>query len=211
MNYRTLATGASNVLEPLSDDEIDWLDRFLIERVDEDQWRDGMDEGVINISMLDGLLTAIVSGPVTVMPSHWLPAVWGDIAPVWESMAEAERVMTLLMRHSNSIAAHLIEEPESFEPLFLERVVDRKKYTIVDEWCEGYWRGVALAADEWAAGGDEVTALLAPIFGFTEASSWTAHEQADDEVEALQRAIPPNVRALHGYWLARRGDATRSF
>ena len=35
------------------------------------------------------------------------------------------------------------------EPLFLERIVDGKTYTIVDEWCEGYMRGVALAAEQW--------------------------------------------------------------
>jgi uncharacterized protein len=205
MSGRNAPTGASDMFEPLDDDEIDWLDRFLLDRIDEDQWREGMDEGVFEISSLDGLLTAVVSGPVTLPPSRWLPALWGDFEPVWDSMADAERVLTLVMRHSNSIAAHLIEEPETFEPLFLEREVEGKTYTIVDEWCEGYRRGVELAEAEWTAGGDEITTLLEPIYGFTEASGWTAHE--GDAVEALRRAIAPNVRAIHAYWFASRGDA----
>ena len=210
MSRRTAPTGASDISEPLDDDEIDRLDGFLLGRVDEDEWRDGMDEGVIDIAELDGLLTAVVSGPVTLPPSRWLPAVWGDFEPVWDSMAEAERMMTVLMRHVNSIAAHLIEEPESFEPLFLESEVDGKTFTIVDEWCEGYRRGVELAEAEWRAGDAEIMALLEPIYDFTEASAWPAHERAEREIEALQRTIAPNVRAIHAYWLARRGAATTS-
>jgi uncharacterized protein len=122
-------------------------------------------------------------------------------------MADAERVLTLLMRHMNSIASHLIEEPDSFEPLFLEREVEGKSYTVVDEWCEGYRRGVELTEDDWRASGEEITALLEPIYAFTTASAWFGHERADDAVEALQLAIAPNVRAIHAYWLARRGDA----
>jgi uncharacterized protein len=117
-------------------------------------------------------------------------------------------MMMILIRHMNSIAAHLIEEPESFEPLFLESEVDGKTFTIVDEWCEGYRRGVELAEVEWRAGGAEIMALLEPIFDFTEASAWPAHELAEQETEGLQRALAPNVRAIHAYWLARRGDTT---
>lgn len=207
MNDRNAPASAAGTFAPLDDSEIDWLDRFLLDRVDEDTWREGMDEGVLDISTLDGLLTAIVSGPVTVPPPRWLAAVWGDFEPVWETMADAQRVLTLMMRHMNSIAAQLMDEPESFEPLFLERKVEGKTYTIVDEWCGGYWRGVELTEAEWIAGGAEITALLEPIRGFTEASDWSAHEEAQGAVENLQRKIAPNARAIHAYWLARRGDA----
>jgi uncharacterized protein len=96
------------------------------------------------------------------MPSRWLPVVWGDFEPVWDSIADAQRVMELMMRHMNSIAGHLIAEPESFEPLFLEREVEGKTYTIVDEWCEGYRHGVELAEPEWRAGGER-PASAAPL------------------------------------------------
>jgi uncharacterized protein len=196
-----------NLFEPLGDDELDWLDEFLLDRVDEEAWREGMDEGIVEISGLDGLFTAVVSGPVVIPPSHWLPAVWGDFEPVLADTADLERVLMLMMRHMNSIAHHLIEEPESFEPLFLQRKVEDKTFTIVDEWCEGYRRGVELAEAEWQAGGAQIMTLLEPIYGFTEDSEWGAHEQRHDEIEALQRAIAPSARAIHAYWLARRGDS----
>jgi hypothetical protein len=104
MSRRTAPATRADVFEPLDDDELDRLDRFLLERITENEWQEGKDEGVFDISMLDGLLTAVVSGPITVPPSRWLPAVWGDFEPVWKSMADAECVLTLLMRHMNSIA-----------------------------------------------------------------------------------------------------------
>jgi uncharacterized protein len=119
--------------------------------------------------------------------------------------------MSMLMRHMNSIAEILIEEPEAFEPMFLERIWKGKPVMVVDEWCEGYMRGVGLAADEWCAGAPEVTDLLASIRAFTKETDWLAHEIADPEqVEKLRDAIAPNVRALHAYWLVRRAQDTPS-
>jgi len=194
---------------PLDDSELDRLDRFLLDRVDEDADTDGKDEGVLDISELDGMFTAVVSGPVSIMPSRWLPALWGDFAPVWSSKAEFEEVFSMLVRHMNSIVAALMYEPEHFEPLFLEREVQGKTYTIVDEWCEGYRRGMALAAEQWEAGGMEMAVLVAPIRAFTSDTEWRAHDLASsEETDNVRRAITPNVRAIHAYWSKRRGDRT---
>jgi len=65
----------------LSETEIERLERFLLERIDEDAETEGRDEGVLDISELDGFFTAIVSGPVMIPPSQWLPTVWGDFEP----------------------------------------------------------------------------------------------------------------------------------
>jgi len=72
----------------LSDDELAKLDQFLLYRVDEDAVTQGQDEGILNISTLDGFFTAIVSGPKMIPPSQWLPAVWGDCEPTWDSELE---------------------------------------------------------------------------------------------------------------------------
>jgi len=191
---------------PLSDEEYDRLDEFLLQRVDEEGDTTDKDEGVLDISELDGLFTAIVSGPVTTMPSRWLPVVWGDFEPVWEDEKEFEEILSLMMRHMNAIARMLMETPDEFEPLYLEREVEGDTYAIVDEWCEGYWRGVKLMQEYWDEGGEEMAVLLAPIVAFTEETNWRGHEYAKDEVEKIQQAIAPNVRAIHAYWLARRAD-----
>jgi uncharacterized protein len=194
--------------EPLSDAELDWLQEFLLERIDDDAETEGKDEGVLAISELDGLLTAIVSAPVTILPSRWLPAVWGDFAPVWDDIADAEHVLGLMMRHMNGIAGVLMRDPEDFEPMFEERSVDGKTYTIVDEWCEGYMRGVGLAAEEWRAAGEDMTRMLAPILAFTSLTDWLAHEKySEAETDRVRDAIAPAVREIHAWWLARRSEA----
>jgi len=140
-----------NSFKPLSDKELDWLDNFLLERIDEDADTRNKDAGVLDVSELDGLFTAIVSGPEMIQPSQWLPQVWGDFEPEWNKEEGFETVLSLMIRHMNGIAATLMEQPQNFEPMFLERIVDDKTCTIVDEWCEGFMRGVLLASEEMLA------------------------------------------------------------
>ena len=194
----------TDLYKPLNDDEIDQLDQFLLNRIPEDSLDQTSDEGIFDISTLDGFFTAIVSGPVTIQPSKWLPSLWGDFEPVWESKAAFSRIFSLLIRHMNLIAMNLMEFPDEFEPLFLERTVNDRVYTIVDEWCDGYRRGMALASDRWDNGDESVATMLVPILAFTEASNWQGHDYPEDELEELQQAIAPSVRAIHAYWLIRR-------
>ncbi|MBT8429461.1 MAG: UPF0149 family protein, partial [Gammaproteobacteria bacterium] len=196
--------------QPLDDDEIEWLREFLLDRIDDDADTEGRDEGILDISELDGFLTAVVSGPVTVLPSQWIPQVWGDFEPVWEREHDVQKVMTLLMRHMNAIAVMLMEQPGDFEPIFLERSYEGKTYTIVDEWCEGYMRAVALAADRWELDASEMRELLAPIKVFQGEHVLQTHDlYNDEEVRVLQEAIPVSVRRIHSFWLSKRTPSGR--
>ena len=195
-----------NLFKPLNDKEIDQLDQFLLDRIDEDTDTEDKDEGVLDISELDGFFTALVSGPAVILPSRWLPVVWGDFEPAWEGQKDFEAVISLMMRHMNGIVTALMEQPQDFEPMFLEHEAEGKAYTIVDEWCEGYLRGVALTMDEWSAGGLQMDILLTPIRAFTGETEWRAHDLTDAETEHIRNAITPNVREIHAYWLARRDD-----
>ena len=101
--------------EPLSDRELDQLNDFLMEK-------SGL-ENAMDIAMLDGYLTAIVSGPRTILPSEWLPRVWdvvdGRDTPKFKNKAQAQRVYESLMRHMNDIARTLYHAPEQYEPLLM--------------------------------------------------------------------------------------------
>lgn len=57
-----------NLHQPLSDEEIEELDLILMNQPD--------DIDSMSVSMLDGFLTAVVSGPNSIMPSIWMPWVW---------------------------------------------------------------------------------------------------------------------------------------
>jgi len=102
---------------PLIDQEIEELDAFLLSD-------DGL-ENAMDVSGLDGLLCAVLSGPNVIMPSEWMRWVWdsteGKQSPKFASEKQAQRILELLMRDANDIAVTLTQFPQYYEPVFLER------------------------------------------------------------------------------------------
>jgi uncharacterized protein len=101
----------SKISSPLSDDELEELDRFLLSEAASDE--------TMLLDMLDGYLTAIVIGPTTILPSRWLPGMWGpseDDEPRFETPEQAQRILELVMRHMNGIAWTLQYDPDAFDP-----------------------------------------------------------------------------------------------
>ncbi len=97
---------------PLSDEELEELEQFLLSEAVSDE--------AMVLDTLDGYLTAIVIGPVTILPSRWLPGISGeseDDAPVYESMEQAQRILELVMRHMNGIIGTLQYDADAFDPL----------------------------------------------------------------------------------------------
>ncbi|MCW9087960.1 MAG: UPF0149 family protein, partial [Gammaproteobacteria bacterium] len=200
---------------PLSDQEIDELNRFLLERIPEEEANaavEGVDEGVLDISELDGFLTAIVSGPQPLKPSEWLPVLWGEYEPAWRSDAEAEATISLVLRHMNAIVNILIEVPEEFEPIVLEVEEEDATITSVEEWCLGYMKGVSLAMGAWQQGGQEVMDLLFPVMVFTTEEGRSSLARLDaQELDTLKRSLPTTVRKLYAFWQQRAALASVPF
>jgi uncharacterized protein len=63
------------------------------------------------VSEIDGLLTAVVVGPEAIMPSEWLPVVWGFGEPKFADMAEAQAIVGTLMGRHNEIVHGLEANP----------------------------------------------------------------------------------------------------
>ena len=183
---------------PLTDVEYEELDEFLLS-VEHD-------DAVLDLSEFDGFITAVVSGPKTIMPSAWMPALWGgeDNAPVWDSLEDYQVIFNLMIRHMNTTSATLMQDPMEFEPIFLESTVDGVTHWVVDEWCAGYMKGVALYPVS-AVTIPEVNEMLAPIRQFADPDGWDELEGKDNrEIRTLQERIVPAARAIHSYWFARR-------
>jgi uncharacterized protein len=209
----TRVTGSTplenEISDPLDDEELAFLDEFLLYRMDVETSdriaAAGGDEGILDVSELDGFLTAIASGPSPIAPSRWLPAVWGAQQPTWESENQFEEVFEMLIRHQNSIVETLMQAPDQFEPMFNGHEAGGTTHLIADEWCSGYMRGVELDADAWKKNETDIAALLGPIklWGTEEGVDLVnAMSEADQERE--RGAIAASARALHKYWLARR-------
>ncbi len=190
----------NDLFSPLSEEEYEALDEFLLSLEYE--------EGIFCVSELDGFLTAVISGPVSIPPSRWLEAIWGgqENSPVWDSEEKFQHIFGLLMRYMNSIATPLAEASMDFEPCFMERVVEGKCYTVVDEWCEGYMKGVALCPDHWDEMPNSHEDYLAPMLMFTTEDGWQQLDKmTEEEVVFWQEQIEPVARRIHAYWLEQRG------
>jgi uncharacterized protein len=194
-----------NPTGPLEDWEMDELDRFLLERSRVYPDRTEGDEGLLGLSELDGFFTAIISGPETIPPSAWLPAVWGETEPVWESTDGFDNIYQLMIRHYNDVVSSLMQPGFDFEPIFSESEVDGQSFLVVNEWCLGYMRGVALAADAWDRGGEELLDLLQPIMLFSDERGWQVLNTLEEvQVADLQASIPGVAQEIQRFWLARQ-------
>jgi uncharacterized protein len=165
----------------------------------------------MDVTMLDGFLTAIVSGPQTIAPSEWLPYVWHEEstgeAP-FDSMETAERAVSLILRRMNEIIYNL--EQGVVDPIYAETEDGR---TIADTWCVGYANGMSLRAQAWSAleREDEDAELILPIMilalPYLQRDDDAAFEAIDFDDPERQRAtelVPGAALAIYRYWLTRR-------
>lgn len=178
---------------PLNENELEWLDDVLAKYSN--------DASIVDVAELDGLLTAVLSAPTEIEPSEWLVAIWGGAnhVPRWASEKEMERFMTLSFQHMNDIAERLADYPEQFEPLFGTRTIEGQDLSIVEEWCFGYMRGVALS--DWSSLPASLQpALEAIALHGTEENFTRVEEMTPEAFEASVEALKPAALALFDYW-----------
>jgi uncharacterized protein len=185
---------------PLSDEELEELDQFLMS--------DATNEGAMDISMLDGFITALSIGPNTLLPSQWMPVIWGG-PMIWESEVQAPKLMSLVLRHANDILYTLRSCPDQFEPLVYERDHNGEKVLIIDEWCTGFVKGMALDEKAWQPlmDSEEGADMLYPIMLYGTEAGW---ERLRDDPMLEERhgefaaSLGECVMAIMDWWLPLR-------
>lgn len=190
-----------DIFAPLSRKEQDELAEFLIS--------DERSDSCLNLVELDGLLTCVVSGPDSIMPSEWLPVVWGDDkGGGFKTIKQAQRIFDLLIRHLNGIAGTLMNSPEKFEPLLYQGIDDCEKNAGADEWCIGYLAAMALRTEMWDRFVESKQGIiLTPVFTLGLEEGYKTIENAKDPAKEYRKwvdLLAPSVRAIHAYWLMRR-------
>ena len=182
--------------EPDSDDPYAWVEYQL--------GRHGKAGAVLNASELDGLLAATACAPQLILPSRWLPEIWGGEAhaPEWESLDEAREFMAAVMLIHNQVNRDLGQG--AFEPLFLQRTLDDRAFLVVDDWCAGFLRGLrlwpVLPAEDTAA----LETCLAPIRLFATEEGWKELDtMGEDEIQERQRQIAPAAERLFRHFARR--------
>ena len=121
--------------------------------------------------------------------------------PRWKNDREMNRFIDLCFKHMNDIAERLSEYPDQFEPMFGYNDVDGQSYTVVEEWCYGYMRGVSLT--DWSALPEELKADLDVIaLHGAEENSEKLDALSEEEFIASIERIQPAALRLYDYWSA---------
>jgi uncharacterized protein len=188
----------------LGDDELDELDAFLASEATPPECMD--------ISMLDGFLTALAVGPSPLPPELWMPVIWGGEMR-WSSQAQARRITGLIFRHANALLFYLRDEPDEFEPLLFENEVDGKRVPIVDEWCSGFVQGMALDEEGWQPflDSEEGEELLYPILLYGTEAGWQELQndpRMQERNAELVASLGDVVLAVQAHWLPQRKAAS---
>ena len=154
--------------------------------------------------MIDGFLTSLIIGPVTVLPSRWLPLVW-DMSgegkePEFESVEQRQRLTALLMKMANRIIMELLYT-DAFETLpdsgFYE--IEDEKDNAVMLWAAGFIAGVLMSDSEWeeAAADKNVLTLLSAFYAFLAHTDDSMTPILRGELRELWKSIPECVRATN--------------
>lgn len=187
------------LLDPPSDDELFSLAGFLVERP--------CGRPALGLEHLHGFLTALHCVPGPLVPSSWLPVVFGgDVERARGKTGSA--MIAVVMRMSNEIARQLFDttNQENYAPLVAfpgtcEQVSARG-------WCDGFLVGLDLKARPWVEHVEEdavMRRVLCPIialstrFGAVLESVGRKLEDDADE-EDLEDMLPSAVLAAYNWW-----------
>jgi len=158
------------------------------------------------LSDLDGFLTAIAIGPELIMPSEWLPVIWGDDEPVFTDEAEMQGVLGGILSRYNQIRDEITNG--TFEPILWG---DADGTAIGTDWAEGFMQGVGLRATKWERllRSEDGASLIFPILalcGDENGESLLGLEPEEEDRIAAEAAalLPGCVMAIDDYWRRRK-------
>jgi uncharacterized protein len=190
---------------PLSEDELNELDQFLLYDVDT--------EDVMTLDMVDGFLHAIAIGPKTLHPKQWLPKIWGtkEMMPPMDSIEQLNHILGLVMRHLNGIITGLEDDPPEISPCWSTMTYDgdEKEYDDAEMWAYGFVEGMKLCWNDWQSllSTPHGQAWFRPIALLGE-EDFSADQDELTKTPAMRAElalqIPQAVLDMHAHWLPLR-------
>jgi uncharacterized protein len=179
---------------PIDPVDLETLDDFLMsERAPPDS---------MALSDLDGFLTGIAVGPELVLPSEWLPLIFGGDAPEFTDQDEAKAILGAIMGRYNEILRQVADD--ACDPIFW---ADPDGTLIAADWAEGFLQAIMLRMDAWGPlfKSKRDGQLLYPILVLCgdengESLLGIPPEEEDRLMEEAADYIPDSVIAIAAYW-----------
>jgi len=164
-----------------------------------------------NLSMLDGFVTAIVAGPVSMDPPEWICPLLGIEIDAFNhgGTPEFAAISAVAVRH-NAIVETLSNAPKTFEPIFA-----RNPNHDIDAgaWCEGFYAAMKLRPSAWAPlrnltdiNRDLLSPILSHCHGDQGRPMLGPPRQTETEqfLQTAHKDIPAAVEAIRQYWMPMR-------
>jgi uncharacterized protein len=170
-----------------------------------------LSEDAMLLSELDGYLAGVLVCPDLILPSEWLPSIWGggdeEAAPVFDSANDVQALVGLIMRHYNALSRDLQRRRGRYAPIF--DVDPRHDETLWELWIGGFERAVALRPESWArvlnSDDEQAAAALTGLHELIKLGRGEREGAGEDQAavdELTQKApdlIPPWVEALNAW------------
>jgi len=195
---------------PITDSELDRLEALLGDAP----------EGAnpFSLDAMQGFLTAVLSAPLPVPRSKWLPVALGSERD-WDVVPEAAEMVRLVDRLMDDVQLVLGEGDGLLLYLYPAEDSDDQETLDVQPWVNGYLEGVGLAEPRWEDAGDPETVddLLLPFVVLAggleeddelrESLGLTAEQQAE-LVEECRSTLGATVQEAYDYWFDLRTPGT---
>lgn len=126
----------------------------------------------------------------------------GEAEAQFESEAQANRIISLIMRHYNAVTHTFYTDPSSFEPIFWQ-----SDQWGAAEWSEGFIAGFQFNDDAWSQLAIKHPTWFAPFLSLV-IEDIVEIDITSGEAEKWVNEIEPSLLKIHAYWQENRGLQT---
>ena len=150
------------------------------------------------LSEFDGFVTGILVCPEMIMPSEWLPVVWGDgNAPNFADMDQAQATMNAVMAHYNRVAGDLAKPEPEYEAVYDSDPISGD--LMWEPWISGFERAMQLRPKCWEttlkSTDEEVRSTIPMILALHEIASGSSSLE-DKAIRELDEIAPDMIPDL---------------
>lgn len=145
----------------------------------------------VGISAIDGLIAAVVAGPVQPQANEWLPLIFGGSLPEGSPDTVGRRAIDTILHRRNEVLTAIESRPNTYRPLFMNHAGQ----VITRDWCVGFMLGVGTFEREaWLpillSGGRQI---LQPILACTDHGRTLLPDVEADTIEQLRDAAHQHI------------------
>jgi uncharacterized protein len=179
----------------------DWIARRVLEQF---LLSDSTPLDSMGLSELDGFLTGIIAGPVTMAEHEWMPLLWGSGTPRYRSAEQRLHVHDALARRYAEISQALSGSPDDALAIYIESSDDI--IIIASSWAGGFLQAMEMRPEAWLPliQDERPSIFLIPIFSlYREAEEHDlpfAPNLQHAIVSAATKLIPACAYGIRQFW-----------